>query len=201
MENYDVFMLVILALTTLWGAYKGLAWQVASISALVVSYIAACRFRAEVAPLMPVGAPFNLLLAMLVIFLASNMAIWLIFHLVKSFIDRLKLREFDWQTGALFGLAKGILLCILITLFAMTFGSEQHRQTIVRSRAGYYISWLMSQSRPWIPREVREIVEPYVVDFQRKLDAARRADGERFGGERAVDRQSGQTWPGRPGGF
>lgn len=177
MENYDVFMLIVLIVATLWGAYKGLAWQVASISALVVSYIAAYRFRAQVAPAMPVGAPFNLLLAMLVIFLVCNLAIWILFRLIKSFMDRLKLREFDHQTGALLGLAKGVLLCVLITLFAMTFGRENHRRTIIQSRSGYYISWLLSQSHPWIPSEVREIVLPYVENFQQQMRAAGRGDG------------------------
>ncbi|GIW93133.1 MAG: hypothetical protein KatS3mg110_1174 [Pirellulaceae bacterium] len=170
MENYDVFMLIVLGLATLWGAYKGLAWQIASISALVVSYLAAYRFRSHLAPYLPGEAPANLLLAMLLIFLACNLAIWLVFRSVKNFIDRVKLREFDHQTGALLGAAKGVLLCVLITMFAMTFGKEEHRRQIVRSRSGYYIARLLAASYPWIPLEARDLLVPYVERVRRQLE-------------------------------
>ncbi len=170
MENYDVFMLIVLGLATLWGAYKGLAWQLASISAIVVSYLAAYRFRSDLAPYMPAEAPVNLLVAMLVIFLACNLGIWILFRSVKSFIDRVKLREFDHQTGALLGFAKGVLLCVLITMFAMTFGKEEHRRQIVQSRSGYYIARLLAASYPWIPREARDLLSPYVERVRQQLE-------------------------------
>ena len=38
----------------------------------------------------------------------------------KRTIDRLKLKEFDRQIGAIFGLAKGVLWCAVITFFTVT---------------------------------------------------------------------------------
>lgn len=43
MEPYDILMLVVLAGATVFGAWKGMAWQLASLSSLVVSYLAALR--------------------------------------------------------------------------------------------------------------------------------------------------------------
>ena len=41
-------------------------------------------------------------------------------HYFGGAIDRVKLNEFDRQMGALVGFAKGVLLCIAITFFAVT---------------------------------------------------------------------------------
>ena len=34
MQAYDIFMLIVLALAIVWGAWKGLAWQIASIASI-----------------------------------------------------------------------------------------------------------------------------------------------------------------------
>ena len=52
------------------------------------------------------------------------MAIWLVFRLVSGLIDRVRLKEFDRQMGALFGAAKGVLLCVAITFFAVTLSTQ-----------------------------------------------------------------------------
>ena len=62
---------------------------------------------------------------MLVLYLVTAAAIWIVFHLVSSIIDRVQLKEFDRQLGAIFGLAKGILYCVVITFFAVTlYGAD-----------------------------------------------------------------------------
>ena len=56
-----------------------------------------------------------------------------VFRLVSRLIDRVKLKDFDRQFGALLGLAKGSLLCMLITFFSVTLLGEQKRAAIVQS--------------------------------------------------------------------
>ena len=46
MEIYDIVMLVVLLAATLFGAFKGFAWQLASIASIVVSYIVAHKYLA-----------------------------------------------------------------------------------------------------------------------------------------------------------
>jgi hypothetical protein len=69
------------------------------------------------------------------LYVATALAIWLLFRLVSGAIDRVKLKEFDRQLGVVFGLAKGILYCVIITFFAVTL-SETARQTVLQSRSG-----------------------------------------------------------------
>src|SRR6266516_2813605 len=49
MKPYDILMLIVLALTIVWGAWKGLAWQIASIASIGLSYRVALHFRLPLA--------------------------------------------------------------------------------------------------------------------------------------------------------
>lgn len=50
MQTYDLLMIVVLAAATLFGFVKGMAWQVAYLASLIVSYIAAVKFSPQLAP-------------------------------------------------------------------------------------------------------------------------------------------------------
>ena len=97
------------------------------------------------------------------------MGIWLLFRFVAGIIDRVRLKEFDRQVGAMFGAAKGVLWCLLITFFAVTL-SENARLSVLRSRSGYYTAVLIRRARPVLPQDVRDILGEYIDELDRKLD-------------------------------
>lgn len=181
METYDIAMIVVLVAATLFGAWKGLAWQIASLAAILASYYVAFHFRDRVAAQIHATPPWNIFLAMLLLYVGTSFAIWVIFRLVSGIIDRVKLKEFDRQIGALFGLAKGVLLCVIITLFAVTLANEQQRQTIIRSKSGYYIAVLLDKSDRVLPKEVQDVLHPYIHQFDKNVphphDAGQPAGG------------------------
>src|SRR3972149_1242062 len=119
-QTYDIVMLVVLVAAAVLGAWKGMVWQIASLASLVFSAWVAIHFSASLAPYFSAKEQWNRFLAMLVLYIVTSLAIWLLFRMVSGIIDRVKLREFDRQMGALFGLAKGALLCLVITFFAVT---------------------------------------------------------------------------------
>jgi membrane protein required for colicin V production len=168
-QGYDLLMLVILVLTTLFGAWKGMAWQVASLASLSVSCIVALRFNDRLAPYISGQAPWNRFLAMLILFAVTSIAIWLAFRMVKGLLDRIHLKEFDHQMGALFGLAKGAVICLVITFFAVTL-TEGSRQAVLNSRAGKYSARFIQRATPAMPQEVRDALGEYIDEFERKLD-------------------------------
>ena len=168
-QIYDFAMLLVLVGTMLFGAWKGMAWQLASIASVIVSAGVALRFGGPLAPLFSGVAPWNRFLAMLVLYLLTSLGIWLLFRLVAGVIDRVRLKEFDRQIGALFGLAKGILLCVMITFFAVTL-SEQARQMVLRSISGRSIARLIEHADPILPAEVRSVLGKYIDELDRKLD-------------------------------
>lgn len=162
MQAYDVLMLVVLALAVAWGAWKGLAWQVASIASIALSYVVALRFRGPLSGVINAAPPWNVFLSMLILFLGTGLIVWLGFNLVSEFIERVKLKEFDRQLGAVLGAAKGVLLCVLVTLFSVALLGDAQRQAICQSRSGYYIALLLDRANPVIPHELHEVLAPYL---------------------------------------
>jgi membrane protein required for colicin V production len=168
-ETYDIIMLITLLGATLFGAWKGFAWQVAATSSIVVSYFVAYEFREALAPHLPVDPPVNVFLAMLILYAGTSLVIWLGFRFVSELINKVKLKEFDRQIGAVLGLASGVALCLVITFFAMTLLGETQRQNICDSRSGFYITKVISQVHTLMPHEVHEVIGPYLHSLDKKL--------------------------------
>ncbi len=171
LEAYDIGMLAVLLVAVVLGAWKGMAWQIASLASLVLSAAVAIRFSGLLAPLFSSSEPWNRFVAMFVLYLGVSLLIWIVFRMVSHAIDRVQLREFDRQAGALFGGLKGVALCLVITFFAVTL-SEAARQAVLRSRSGYYIARLIQRAEPVLPEEVRGVLGGYIEELDRRLDPA-----------------------------
>jgi membrane protein required for colicin V production len=169
MQAYDLIMLIVLAATTIFGAIKGFAWQVASLASIVASYVVAYLFRNDVAKMINAQPPWNLFLAMLLLYFGSSLIIWMLFRLVSTSIDKVKLKDFDRQLGAGFGMIKGVALCLIITMFAMTLLGAAQQQRIANSRSGLYISKILANSGGILPAEIKQIVGPYIDNVEQKL--------------------------------
>jgi membrane protein required for colicin V production len=137
---------------------------------MAASYFVALSFRQEVARFITATPPWNMFLAMLILFLGTSLVVWVGFNFVAEMIEKVKLKEFDRQVGALFGFAKGVLLCVLITLFAVTLLSEPQRQAICNSKSGYYIAILLDKADAVIPGEVHSVLDPYIDRFDREVE-------------------------------
>jgi membrane protein required for colicin V production len=171
MEIYDILMLVILTGATLFGAWKGMAWQLASLASLVVSYLVALRWSEPASHYFGKPSPWDRFLAMLVLYVLSSLIIWSLFRFVRTWIDRVQLKGFDHQLGALLGAAKGVLWCVGITFFAITLSSKA-RDQILHSRSGYYIAILLNRADPVIPNELHEMLDPYLKKLEHELAPA-----------------------------
>jgi membrane protein required for colicin V production len=171
MQTYDIIMLVVLGIATFMGAIKGFAWQLASLASIVLSYFVAYTFRDDVANWIQAQEPWNGFLAMLLLYAGSSFIIWVVFRLLSSAIDSMRLRDFDRHMGALMGLGKGILYCMLITMFAVTLLGPRQQQAIIDSRSGSYISQILSATNGIVwPKEVEQIVRPYLERVEEKLE-------------------------------
>ncbi|MEX2025861.1 MAG: CvpA family protein, partial [Pirellulaceae bacterium] len=160
MQIYDLIMLAVIVAAIAFGAWKGLAWQIASIAAIVLSYIVALNFREPASKLISAKPPWNIFLAMLILYLGTSLVVWITFRVVRNFIERVKLREFDRQTGALLGAAKGVILCVIITLFAVALLGEEQKRAVCQSHSGYYISVLIDKVHVAMPDEIHDVLHP-----------------------------------------
>ena len=93
MSVYDIVMAIIFFGAIWFGFRKGLAWQVASLLSIVLSYFVAVNFRNPVASLISAQAPWNQFAAMLLLFLGTSLVVWTIF---ASFSRNIKKDEHGW---------------------------------------------------------------------------------------------------------
>ncbi|MCP4098364.1 MAG: CvpA family protein [Planctomycetaceae bacterium] len=166
MGIYDIAMLVIFLGAIFFGYWKGLAWQIASLAALVVSYIVAVNFRDQLAAFLQVEEPWNKIGAMLILFLGTSLVIWAIYSSVSKSLKRNELKGFDRQAGAILGALKGGLLCMVVTMFAVSFLGEDVHETIDHSKFGPYIEKGIWQVSDFVPDELARFVNPHIENYK-----------------------------------
>lgn len=174
-DGYDLVMIGILLTAAVLGYFKGIVWQLAWIAGIGVSSFVAIRFSVEAAPYFGEHEPWNRLLAMLALYAGSSVAVWLLFRLVSKAIDAIHLSSFDHQLGLLFGAAKGLLLCVVVTFFAVSL-APAYREQIVASRSGRVVAELLTKADAYLPPDLHDTVAPYLDRFEQQLKAA--ADGQ-----------------------
>lgn len=189
MQAYDLIMLIVIGMSTIFGAIKGFSWQVASLASIVVSYFVAYRFRFDVAEMIHAKPPWNGFLAMLILYAGTSFVIWVGFRLLSTSIDRVRLKEFDRHMGAAFGLAKGLVYCLLITMFATSLLGPTQQAAICHSRSGYYIAKTLDSSIGILPKEIHDVVGPYLAKLDNNLKKGGALDNAAASG----DTQS--NWP------
>ena len=166
MGIYDIAMLVIFLGAIVFGYWKGLAWQIASLAALVVSYIVAVNFRDQMATLLKVDEPWNKIGAMLILFLGTSLLIWAIYSSVSKSLKKNELKGFDRQAGAILGALKGGLLCMVVTMFAVSFLGEDVHEKIDHSKFGPYIEKGIWQVSDFVPDELARFVNPHIENYK-----------------------------------
>jgi membrane protein required for colicin V production len=167
-EGYDLVMLGILAAAAVLGYFKGMVWQLAWIAGIAASAAVALRFGGPLAPFFGSQAPWNRLIAMLALYVATSLGVWLAFSVVSGLIKSVQLSAFDHQLGLLLGLAKGVLLCVVVTFFAVTL-APGYRDQIVGSRSGRLVAELIVRADQVLPPDVVETVRPFMNRFEEEL--------------------------------
>jgi uncharacterized membrane protein required for colicin V production len=161
---YDLLMLAILGFTTIRGAAKGMAWQLAAIAALVLCFAFATPLSLVVAPAINLDPPLNRWVAMLGIYLAFSFGCFSIARLLRGWLEAVKFTEYDRHLGALFGFVKGATLCLVITFFAVCL-SETACHAIMKTRSGYVAGEVLEQLAIVMPVELRTVLHPHLVHF------------------------------------
>jgi membrane protein required for colicin V production len=110
----------------------------------------------------------------------TSFIIWTIFRLISGAIDKVRLESFDRQLGAMFGLAKGVLLCVAITFFAVTLLPPAQGEAIVSSQSGRYIVALLDKSHSVFPPEIHQVIDPYLNKIEQRLNPNFQPHGHDF---------------------
>jgi membrane protein required for colicin V production len=168
---FDVIVLAILAALTLRGVWKGMISQIVSVAALFVCWIVATRFGGLIAPTIPVEAPWNQVLAMGVFFLITYIAIQFGRAALEKIIKHWHLQKLNTLLGGLLGFAKGLLICMIITFFAVMV-SVTSRTVVFNSMTGFHLVRLITGIAVFVPKDSYEFVHAQFAQFQEKVDEA-----------------------------
>ncbi|MFK7770198.1 MAG: CvpA family protein [Mariniblastus sp.] len=165
MSFYDIVMLVVMVGAVWFGYWKGLAWQVASVAAIGVSYFVSVNFRDYVSPYIQTAEPWNRIGAMLILFLGTSLIIWTIYASISKSLKKNELKGFDRQAGALLGAFKGALLCMVITMFAVSIMGERAHNAVDNSKFGPYVEQGIWTVSAYVPEEIASFVDPHIESY------------------------------------
>jgi len=166
MSVYDIAMIIVFLGAIWFGYWKGLAWQVASVASIALSYFVAITFPDTITPYISAEAPFNRFAAMLILFVGTSLIVWTLFASVSKSLKKMELKGFDRQAGALLGAFKGALLCMVITMFSVALLGDKAKDAIIQSKSGYYVVQGIDQLPSVLPTDMYQYVHKYVDDFR-----------------------------------
>jgi len=160
MTLYDALMAGIVVAGMIWGAWRGITWQLASLASLVLGYTVAQPLSGQLAPQFPGEPEVARALAMIVIYAAVSGGVFLVAWLVRATLRRLKFEAFDRHLGMVLGGLEGLMVGLVITLFVVSL-APQTRGPIFASPTGQVVGQVMQAVGPALPGEVRTVLAPF----------------------------------------
>ncbi len=190
MSVFDLIVLAILAFLTIRGVLKGMVSQIVAILSLVLSWIIATRFAFLLAPSIPAESPWNKIGAMLILFLVSMLAIRFASRLIEHALKCLRLEGLNKLLGGVFGLVKGVLLCMILTFLGVMV-SESTREIVFQSQSGKRLALLIERCKAFIPEDSCQLLSKKIDEFQQTIrgDANTSEILDQFENERSRERQ------------
>jgi membrane protein required for colicin V production len=163
---YDLVMAAFLIFALIRGAAKGIVWQLAAISAIVLCFYFAGTLSAELAPMLPVEGPAARWVAMFMLYVGFSFVSFGLARVVRNAIEKAKFQAFDRHLGAVFGLIKGVAFCLVVTFFSVTYSDEMH-DIIAKSHSAYASAIIMDRLHPVMPEKMHDVLEPYIHSLDR----------------------------------
>lgn len=160
MTAYDAAMAGVILAGMVWGAWRGITWQLASIASLVLGYAVAMPLSGQIAtqfggdPLVARGA------ALMGSYVGVSGGIFGLAWLARATLRRLKFEAYDRHLGMMLGGTEGALLGIVVTVFLVSLWPSA-RPPILGSPTGRVVSGLLDRVEPVLPGEVRVVLRPF----------------------------------------
>jgi membrane protein required for colicin V production len=122
----DWLLLGVLAGSMVLGFWRGLAYEVLSLAGWLAAFLAAQWFAEDALGFLPFvqGAPESVqyAVAFVVVFVATLFASGMLSWLIKKLVETVGLRPVDRSLGALFGLARGVVVLLVVTVLLQLLG-------------------------------------------------------------------------------
>lgn len=112
-------MLLVLVLSLIVGAWRGLVFEVLSVLGWALAFYAAQWFAPVVATMLPLQSASDSVryaAAFVLVFIVAVFAAGLLTVLIKKMVDAMGLRPVDRTLGAAFGVVRGLILLLAVTV-------------------------------------------------------------------------------------
>lgn len=149
----DYAVLGVVAVSLLWGAWRGLVREIISILGWVLAFLAANLFAGPLAPSLPAAIPtpeLRLLTAFLAVFIGTLAVTTLAGLLFSKLIRAIGLGGLDHVLGGLFGVARAVLIGVAFALLA-GLTSLPRMPAWTDSVSGPPLARLALALKPWLP--------------------------------------------------
>ncbi|MCA9055886.1 MAG: CvpA family protein [Planctomycetaceae bacterium] len=162
---YDLIVLAILGYFALRGAARGLLTQLAAIAAIIVCLVFAESISAAFGPMVKLDPPLNNWVIMFGAYLVCSFIAFGLARVLTDWVERAKLDSFNQHLGAIFGLLKGVVLCLVMTFFLVTL-SPASRAALSNSRSAYAAAYIMDRIHPIMPAKLNEALAKYLHVYE-----------------------------------
>jgi membrane protein required for colicin V production len=119
----------VLLVSLVIGAWRGLVYELMSLAGWVAAFAVSQWLAQDVAEWLPVwreaAAPVRYAVAFVVVFVASVFAAGMVSWLLRKLVDSTGLRPADRALGALFGVVRGVLLLLVLTVLVHLLGMQR----------------------------------------------------------------------------
>lgn len=161
MTVFDYVVLVIMGLSVLLSILRGFVREALALVSWLVAFFVAKLYTLELAPLLPQSIPsqsLRLLAAFLILFLATLLICSLLAIALSQVFKRVGLGWMDRGLGALFGLARGIVIVgVLVLLGGLTTLPKDVRWRNAMFSAP--LEAMVISLLPWFPTDIAKHVK------------------------------------------
>jgi len=155
MAALDWGLLAVLMVSLVLGAWRGLVFEVLSLAGWVLAFVVARWWAVEAGALLPWGeaqAPWRPVAGFILLFIVVVFACGLLAALARKLITAAGLRPADRALGALFGVARGLVL-LLVIVWAVGSTPLPAEPWWQESRAVPLLQGVLQGLGPVLPRE------------------------------------------------
>jgi len=161
MTVFDYVVLVIMGLSVLLSILRGFVREALALVSWLAAFFVAKLYTLELAPLLPQSIPsqsLRLLAAFLILFLATLLICSLLAIALSEVFKRVGLGWMDRCLGALFGLARGMIIVgVLVLLGGLTTLPKDARWRNAMFSAP--LEAMVISLLPWFPTDIAKHVK------------------------------------------
>lgn len=149
----DYGILALLAASMVWSALRGVVREIVSLGGWIIAFLAANLFAGPLAAHLPQAIPgdtLRTLAAFLAIFVLALICSALVGMLMSRLVNAVGLGSLDRALGALFGIARGMLL-VMVAVLAAGLTSAPRQAWWTESMSGEPLKQAALALKPWLP--------------------------------------------------